>query len=274
MPTITPEPDQLEVRSHGAGPATLLYLPGIHGDWTLASSFRTVIARKFRFIEITYPRTVSWSLRQYAEAVFHHLQQVGQKQIWFLGESYSSIVAWELLNVIKANHSEIEIRGIILAGGFVRYPSNLLVGAARQVMLHTPSNLWKVLFWIYARYAVFRHRNAPETKASVSEFVRRRTSQDLRAVAHRLALIRDADLRDTARNCTTPIYALAGGIDPIVPWWHVFPWLRKNCPALQDSQLIWSADHAVLATAPHRAAEIISQWVLAREHQSSRTIPR
>ena len=59
--------DDLKMRAHGdASLPTLVYLPGMHGDWTLVSSFRAAIAGRVRFVEFTYPRTTTWSLDDYA----------------------------------------------------------------------------------------------------------------------------------------------------------------------------------------------------------------
>ena len=42
--------DDLKMRVHGdASLPTLIYLPGLHGDWTLVSSFRAAIAGRVRF---------------------------------------------------------------------------------------------------------------------------------------------------------------------------------------------------------------------------------
>ena len=59
--------DALQMRVHGdASLPTLVYLPGLHGDWTLVSSFRAAIAGRVRFVEFTYPLTTTWSLDDYA----------------------------------------------------------------------------------------------------------------------------------------------------------------------------------------------------------------
>ena len=58
--------DQIQIRVHGeANLPSLVYLPGLHGDWTLISSFRAALVDKVRFVEIAYPRTTDWTLYQY-----------------------------------------------------------------------------------------------------------------------------------------------------------------------------------------------------------------
>ena len=57
------------------------------------------------------------------------------------------------------------------------------------------------------------------------------------------------------------MYALTGAIDPIVPWYQVRRWLRRNCPGLREYKVIWTADHNVLSTAPQAAAEQVVRWI-------------
>jgi len=62
--------DVLQIRVHGeAGLPTLIYLPGLHGDWLLVTRFRLAVAGRVRFVEFTYPHTVTWSLADFAAAV-------------------------------------------------------------------------------------------------------------------------------------------------------------------------------------------------------------
>ncbi len=53
----------ISVRIHGPAEAqTLVYLPGMHRDWTLVASFRERILPKVRFVELSSPRTTAWLL--------------------------------------------------------------------------------------------------------------------------------------------------------------------------------------------------------------------
>ena len=69
---------------------TLIYLPGLHGDWTLVSGFRRALAGRVRFVETTYPRTLTWSLEDYAAGIEAGLAERGISRGWLLGESFSS----------------------------------------------------------------------------------------------------------------------------------------------------------------------------------------
>jgi hypothetical protein len=88
-------PERLQIRVHGSpNQPVLIYLPGLHGDWTLVGSFRAALAGRVRFIEFTYPRTTSWSLADYGAQVEAALIQQGITCGWLLGESFGSQVAW------------------------------------------------------------------------------------------------------------------------------------------------------------------------------------
>ena len=64
-----------------------------------------------------------------------------------------------------------------------------------------------------------------------------------------------------AQECRIPIFHLSGGIDPIVPWWQVRPWLRRHCPGYRASRIITRAGHNVLLSAPHESARQILDWI-------------
>jgi hypothetical protein len=61
-----------------------------------------------------------------------------------------------------------------------------------------------------------------------------------------------------------PVYALTGFLDPIVPWFLVRPWLKRNCRALREYRIL-RADHTVLSTASKAAADLVVQWMTAGE---------
>jgi pimeloyl-ACP methyl ester carboxylesterase len=288
--------DELEIRIHGdALLPTLIYLPGLHGDWTLVSSFRAAIAGRVRFVEFTYPRTTTWSLDDYGCAIEELLLAKGIDRGWLLGESFGSQSAWQIVRRFLAHpplappgrgtgqpgplpswegmgvgfsipsrnaQAVFQPLGLILAGGFVRHPVIWAVRLAGRVSGAIP--LWFVkLFCVgYARYARLRHKHAPETLASIAEFVANRTVEaDRRAIVHRYTLIADNDLRPVARATSLPVFYLAGLADPLVPWCYVRWWLRRNCRCYRGGKTLWRADHNVLGTAPRASADLVFNWM-------------
>jgi pimeloyl-ACP methyl ester carboxylesterase len=271
----------VQIRIHGeANQPTLIYLPGLHGDWTLVASFRAEATRFARFVECTYPQTTQWSLEDYAVAVTRTLLAQGIDRGWLLAESFGSQVAWALLACPSAPSQptcrgrtfglpgdeavqSLKVDGLILAGGFVRHPWPMGVRCLEWLLEHMPDYGVRVGLWLYLAYARIRHRQAPETWAGLHEFVqRRRQPQDRRAVAHRLRLIRQSDPRPVAEATRLPVYALWGWIDPLVPNLWVARWLARSCPGYRGCRGIWWADHNVLATEPREAAVQIEQWLM------------
>jgi pimeloyl-ACP methyl ester carboxylesterase len=257
--------EQLQLRIHGdASLPTLIYLPGLHGDWTLIGSFRKAVAGKVRFVEMTYPRTLTWSLDDYAAAIETALEQNGITSGWLLGESFGSQPLWALVA-----RKTFQPQGIILAGGFVRLPAGRLLGWAERIAgTFALALLTQIIFpvtnRIFARYYAtlsrYRFRHSPETLARINDFLERRTPLDFRAAQHRLHLIAGYDPRPVAQNADVPVFAISGWFDPIVPWFLVRRWLRKNCPMLRDFKII-RGDHAVLISASRTSARQILDWI-------------
>ena len=273
--------EDLRIRLHGdASLPTLVYLPGLHGDWTLVKSFRLAVAGRVRFVEFTYPRTLTWSLDDYANAVDEALLAHGITHGWVLAESFSSQVAWPLLassvaavcdrrtnegewrrSQSAATNAHFTAEGLILAGAFVKHPVNWAVRLAERFAGGISLTWLTRLLFFYARFARFRHRHAPETLASIQEFIARRTELDKQAAKHRLTLVAHADFRAIASQATLPVFQLSGFWDPVGPWFLVLPWLRRHCPGYRGSRIIGQADHNVLGTAPRESAEQVLDWM-------------
>ncbi len=249
--------EELQLRIHGeASLPTLIYLPGLHGDWTLIGGFWEAVRGKVRFVEFTYPRTLTWSLDDYAAAIETALVQNGITSGWLLGESFASQVVWAMVA-----RGKFPVQGVILAGGFVKHPMSRVVRLAEKLTGRISTALFVRIIFGYAKIARFRYRHSPETLATIDEFVVRRTELDRRAAQHRLHLIDQYDPRLIAGQTRLPVFGLSGFLDPIVPWPFVRRWLRKYCPALRDYRIIYSADHNVLSTAPAEAAKQVLEWI-------------
>jgi len=250
-------PEAIEIRVEGAANLpTLIYLPGLHGDWTLISRLGECLRHRVRFVSFTYPRTLTWTLEDYAAAVEAALAEQNIRQGWLLGESFSSQVTWTLVA-----RARFEVQGVILAGGFVKHPLRWLVRPVK-LLCH-----WSLLRWFvpcYRAYGQLIRRgglNHPAHRASMECFLVRRTELDLAAARHRLDLIAANDPRSIARQTRVPVYALTGWFDPIVPWPPVRHWLRRHCPGFRDYQVILPSDHNVLNMAAEASARQIVAWM-------------
>ena len=236
---------------------------------------RKALAGKVRLIEITYPRTLEWSLEDYAGAVLAALRENKITEGWLLGESFSSQVVWAMLRDDRVRSAPADrqvsptgafrVQGIILAGGFARYPIMPAVSFLHASWSVLPSLQLGLILALYRASAWFRYRNSPESMMGAREFAARRTLPDWQAIGQRLQLIRDHDPREQVRQLELPLYVLSGLTDPIVPWPLTFRWFRKNCPALRETKLILNADHNVLGTAPAESALEILRWMEKRD---------
>jgi len=245
------------MRVHGdAALPALIYLPGLHGDWTLVGSFRHALGGRVRFVEVTYPRTLTWSLEDYAREIETALAERGIARGWLLGESFGSQVLWSLVA-----RGRFQVEAVVLAGGFVRHPMRWGVRVAERVCGGIPLALVTRMLFGYAKVARFRYRHSPETRANIHEFIARRTEPDREAAVHRLRLIAQNDPRPIAREVQVPVYGVSGLVDPVVPWCCVRPWLKKNCPNLRDYKIMMGGDHNVLGTAARPAAAQVLRWM-------------
>jgi pimeloyl-ACP methyl ester carboxylesterase len=260
------EPEEIQVRIHrgdGSNP-TIVYLPGLHGDWTLLAPFRAALAGRARLVEFAYPRRTDWKLRDYASAVEAALNSQGISQAWLLGESFSSQIAWQLLanQAPRHEHRALKFEGLILAGGFVRHPWPWGVRLAHRISATVPMGFLKCACRLYGKIAGRRACDCPDLATDLQEFVARRTQEaDRAAITARYKVITENDVRPMARQCQVPVFHLSGGIDPIVPWWQVRPWLRRHCPGYRASWIIPRAGHNVLMSAPQESARQILDWI-------------
>lgn len=280
--------DDLQIRVHGdATLPTLIYLPGLHGDWLLVTRFRLAVAGRVRFVEFTYPNTVTWSLADYAAAVEGKLREQGIAQGWVLAESFGSQVAWPLLarsrrgeeadtphatSTTKPEDSASSPRrlpgfraeGLILAGGFAKHPWLAAVRATEWLLRRLPLAWLTAIVSGYAVVARWRFKQNPEVLAALREF-KARWGEPLRhAAAHRVCLIAANDPCPLARAATLPVFHLTGVLDPVVPWPPVQRWLRRECPGWRANHVVWTADHNVLGTGTARAAARILAWMEAK----------
>lgn len=257
--------ERFRLRVHGdADLPTLIHLPGLHGDWTLLGPFRAALSGRARLVESTYPRRLDWSLDDYANAVEAALMEGGITSGWILGESFSSLVAWQFLarQQTPGRAAAFKISGLILVGGFIRHPWPWAVRFAHSTSGGVSLKSLRFLCQLYSRAARSRFRACPEAINELDEFVERRANEsDRQVMTRRYTLIAQSDPRPIAQETAHPVYQLSGAWDPIVPWWHVRPWLRRHCPALRSSRIIWSGGHNVLLSAPQKSAEQILAWV-------------
>jgi pimeloyl-ACP methyl ester carboxylesterase len=210
---------------------------------------------RFRFVDMTYPRSTCWSLEDYGREIDAALEGEGVRDAWLLGESFGSQVMWELVR-----RSEWRWQGVILAGGFVHYPAPPLLRLARAVCPRISHSMLHRLLPVYFHYSRIRHSRIPGALDAARDFIARRTPEDQAAAVWRLSLIARNDPRQIAASTRLPVHHLYGAIDPIVPWPPVARWLRRHCPTLRASRCVPYSDHTVLVSAASDSVAEVCRW--------------
>lgn len=247
---------RLTVRVHEGPEPTVVYLPGLHGDWGLIGAFRRALGGRVRFVEFSYPPDADWNLDDYAAAVVTELSARGIGHGWVLGQSFGSQVAWAL-----SRRKDFSFDGLILAGGFVRHPWPWGARFMRAVLSRVPAALlrWPMRLYVEAG-AVFMRRN-PQTVAELRDFVMKRSDADWAAAARRLTLVVGSRPEDAARALACPVHYLGGFVDPLVPWPLVDAWLRRHCRDYRGKRILLFAGHNVLGSAPESSAACVLGWL-------------
>ncbi len=249
--------EELQLRIYGdAALPTLIYFPGLHGDWTLVGGFRKHLLGHVRFVEFTYPRTLTWTLEDYAANIEIALAKNGITHGWLLGESFGSQIVWPLVR-----RGKFQAQGIILAGGFVKHPMRWGARLSEKLCGQIPFSILVQIMLAFTKFARACYCRSLETSIAIDEFAVRRTELDRQAMQHRLHLIAESDPRTVASATKLPVFYLSGGFDPIVPWPCVKYWLQQHCPTLRASQIIFIADHNILGTASAQAARQVLAWI-------------
>lgn len=250
----------LGVRCTVSGPgdaATVVYLPGLHGDCTLFGGLRARLADRFRIVEVAYPRNQDDGLNGLAGTVVRTLQEAGIQRGTLLAESFGSQVAWAIL---RASPTAFRTERLCLAGGFVSHPWPWAVRSTGGFQFGTASPLLAAMVQLFPRMAPWTGEPWTGRREAIRRFVaERRRNGDRQAMSRRLRMILDEDLRPTAAGTSIPVHQLSGFWDLVVPWWSVDRWLRRHCPGRSGPCRLVNTDHAVLFNRPTVAAAWLAE---------------
>lgn len=238
----------------------ILYLPGVHGDWTPQVRARPILTRDFHFVETAYPRIENWSIDDYARALKELLDGLGIESAHIVGESFGSLVAWQF-----GIANPERVRSFTLVGGFSRPPRFRLATAAAAALKSLPTKLLEsaIDLYIAGKAAVGEHRETFESGA----YPATRTRRGRRATANRMTIIQESEFRDQLKEIQFPVRYLGGARDILVPVRREIATLLAHLPPHCDfqSELVAGAPHAVIASHPEQTVEHISRWVRETE---------
>jgi pimeloyl-ACP methyl ester carboxylesterase len=244
----------------GGAPA-LIYVPGIHGDWTPTWRLRGELNRTVRLIELTYPGAPEWSLEDYAAALLRLFEKLRLDSAHLLAESFGSLVGWAF-----ALGWPERVRSIIVAGGFCRTPGRVRVGSARGLLWLTPSWVLRGGIGLYQRWLI--GYGLPADAFGRKEFFpAARAPLGRRAILTRLAIIHRTDLRRPLATLRLPVLYLGGAKDRIVPVRREIAWLERGLDqSCGFRKIIFpGAPHPILPARYREVARAILQWIAEHE---------
>lgn len=241
----------------------ILYLPGVHGDWTPQTRTRNIVSNDFHFVETAYPRVASWSIDDYAQALNDLLNQLGIESAHIVGESFGSLVGWQF-----GISEPKRVRSFTLVGGFSQPPRFRVAGAAAMALKTLPTTVLEsaIDFYVARKSAMGQHRETFDSGA----YPATRSDQGRQATARRMAIIQASEFRDRLGEIAFPVRYLAGAHDIVVPVRREIATLLSNLPPAADfqSELIPKGQHSIVSSHPAETAENIMRWV--REIEQNR----
>jgi pimeloyl-ACP methyl ester carboxylesterase len=234
----------------------ILYLPGVHGDWTPQVGARPILSRDFHFLETAYPRIETWSIDDYARALKKLLDDLGIESAHIVGESFGSLVMWQFG---VANPERV--RSFTLVGGFSRPPRFRVAAAAAAALRTLPTQLLESSIDLYVSGKSAMGEVRESFDSGVYPAVR--TPRGRRATANRMSIIQASDFTEQLKEIKFPVRYLGGAKDIVVPVRREIATLLAHLPPHCDfrSELVPGAPHAMIASHPQQTVEHLTRWV-------------
>jgi pimeloyl-ACP methyl ester carboxylesterase len=223
MPRVSPE---------------IVLLPGLDGTGELFERVAPLLARDLTVKVVRYPNDPSLGYAGYAALVRN---EIGSRQVFLLGESFSGPVAIQV-----ASRLGKQINGVVLAATFVRspWPGWLLRRAARVDPQATPTKI---------RDAILMGPYGDAQLVEKVDDIVRKLSRPVRAA--RLRAVAEVDVRQEFAALSCPILVLHGRGDLLVP-----KWLMQRAVAGKGGarMTVFPAAHMLLQTRAREAAAEIA----------------
>lgn len=253
-----------------SGPAeapVVVYLPGLHGDWTPMWRAQGLISRNHRLIEVAYPRSATdWTLDDYVARVEALLERLGVGGVHLLAESFGSLVGWGV-----CCRSPERTKTLMLAGGFCSTPGRLRVALGGAIMRLLPPGTLDRMVDLYLVYLIKRGF-PPDAFRRDDFFPAARTRQGWLSARNRLKIIRDTDVRERLCELRLPVLYFGGAWDLIVPVRREIATIkgRLHPECCFQSVLYPQAPHAIIPARATTVAGLIGEWVERHEGAARR----
>ncbi len=255
--------NELIYRASGADTAPpVLYLPGVHGDWTPQAVAGPLLAERFRLVEVAYPKQPEWAIVDHVQAVVALLDRLEIASAHIIAESFGSLVGWEL----GLEHSS-RVRSLMIVGGFCQPPGPPKVLLAKWGLSILPTELFERGVDAYASIKKLRGRLSPSELEGGPPYTAVRSDLGRNATVQRLELISRLDFRHHLHDLQVPVRYIAGELDRIVSVEREIETLREILPAETgfESRVIPGAPHMIIASHPKETAAQLIAWIGALE---------
>lgn len=252
--------DDLITRLSGApeGPA-LVYIPGIHGDWTPMWRIRELLGRSFRLVEVSYPRAATdWTLEDYVARLVELFDRLGLSSAHLLAESFGSLVGWDF----TCRHPG-RVKSLMVAGGFCRTPGRVKVALADFALGLIPAWILDRFVDLYLAFLVRRGFPRDAFLRSGEFFPATRTARGWRSTHNRLRIIRRTDVRRRLGELRVPVLYFGGARDRIVPVRREIATLRGAlAPECAFREVLFpAAPHPIIPARYPQVAALIAEWI-------------
>lgn len=235
----------------------VVYLPGVHGDWTPLNRARPLLAERLLLIEAAYPRVEHWTLEDFSQSLANLLDVLELQSVHVIGESFGSLVGWEF----GLSFAE-RVRSLILVGGFSQPPRYRAAGTVSSALRVLPTLLLeKGIDWYVALKT--RRGQARTSPGSVPPYPATRTERGKFATARRMAIIQRSDFRQRLRDVRFPVRYIGGGADWVIPVRREIETLERTLPRGCEfkGKVIEGAPHMIIASHPEQTVDQIVSWV-------------
>lgn len=244
---------------------TLVYLPGVHGDWTPLARARSLLGEAARLVEVAYPRVADWTLPDFAKALENLLDLLKLDSVHLVGESFGSLVAWEF----GLAHPH-RVRSLSLVGGFSQPPDSRTARWARHALSLVPTVLFETGIDLYVAHKN-RRGETRHPGDGAPAYAAVRTTRGRRATANRMDIIHRTDFRPRLGDVAFPVRYIGGEKDRLVPVQRELATLEKYLPTACDFQgrILSAAPHMIIASHPEQTSGHLHTWVREAERKRS-----
>ena len=242
----------------------VVYLPGVHGDWTPQAAASQILASAFRLVEISYPKEPLWRLGDYASALVSLLDRLEIESAHVVAESFGSLVGWEF----GLEHRS-RVRSMVIVGGFCQPPGPRKVLLAKWGLSVLPTGLFER--GVDAYVAMRQHQGKleqPEMEVDLP-YAAVRTDLGRIATVSRFELICTSDYRHQLNVVVCAVRYIrveSGWRVPVRGELRTLEGILSEEVGCQSCRIA-DAPHMIISSHPVETAEQITDWIVDLEER-------